>query len=121
VTKLPRSSRDGRQAVERRDADALAAFHSEDCIVESLMAGTVTGRAAIAGVYQAWFKAFPDVIMTADDLIIDGNRAVLVNSVTGTDTGGFMGPSGHRPTVQAVVDSSVCLERRRHPARAAYL
>src|SRR5436190_22590276 len=86
------------EAVERRDADALAALHTEDCIVESLMAGTVTGRAAIAGVYQAWFKAFPDVIMTADDLIIDGNRAVLVNSVMGTDTGGFMGlPPTGRP------------------------
>jgi len=107
------------EAVERRDADALAAFHSEDCVVESLMAGTVTGRAAIAGVYQAWFKAFPDVIMTADDLIIDGNRAVLVNSVTGTDTGGFMGlPPTGRPFKLSLIhlyvlkDGAIQHERR---------
>ena len=107
------------EAVERRDADALAAFHSEDGIVESLMAGTVTGRAAIAGVYQAWFKAFPDVIMTADDLIIDGNRAVLVNSVTGTDTGGFMGlPPTGRPFKLSLIhlyvlkDGAIQHERR---------
>ena len=86
------------EVVDRRDAVGLAALHAEDGVVESLMAGTVTGRAAIADVYQAWFKAVPDVIMTADDLIIDGNRAVLVNSVMGTDTGGFMGlPPTGRP------------------------
>ena len=85
-------------AVERHDPEALAALHAEDGIVESLIAGTVTGRPAIAEVYRAWHKAFPDVIMTADDVIIDGNRAVLVNSVMGTDTGGFMGlPPTGRP------------------------
>jgi len=78
-------------AVERRDANALAAFHAEDGVVESLMAGTVTGREAIAEVYQVWFKAFPDVAMTGNDLVIDGDRAVLINNVVGSDTGGFMG------------------------------
>lgn len=84
-------------AVDRRDAATLAAMHAEDGVVESLIAGTVTGRAAIADVYQAWFKAFPDVSMTADDLIIDGDRVALINSVGGTDIGGgFMGmpPTG---------------------------
>ncbi len=83
-------------AVGRRDADALAAFHAKDGVVESLMAGTVTGREAIAEVYQAWFKAFPDVAMTGNDLVIDGDRAVLINNVVGSDIGGFMGlaPTG---------------------------
>ena len=83
-------------AVERRDAVALAAFHAADGVVESLMAGTISGRAAIAEIYQEWFTAFPDVAMTRNDLVIDGDRAVLINNVVGSDIGGFMGlaPSG---------------------------
>ena len=85
-------------AVGRRDADALARLHAENSVVESLMAGTVTGRDAIAEVYQAWFKAFPDVVMTGDDLVIDGDRVVLINNVAGSDIGGFMGlPPTGRP------------------------
>lgn len=85
-------------AVDRRDPDALAQFHAEDSVVESLMAGTVTGRGAIADIYRAWFKAFPDVVMTGGDLLIDGDRAVLINSVVGSDIGGFMGlPATGRP------------------------
>ena len=106
-------------AVERRDADALAALHAEDGVVESLMAGTVKGRAAIAEVYRAWYKAFPDIIMTTDDLIIDGNRAVLVHSVMGTDTGGFMGlPPTGRPFRLSIIylcvlkDGAIQHERR---------
>jgi steroid delta-isomerase-like uncharacterized protein len=91
-------------AVDRRDADALAALHAEDSVVESLMAGTVTGRAAIADVYQAWFTAFPDVVMTIGDLVIDGDRVVLLNNVVGTDIGGFMGlpPTGRAFRVSIV-------------------
>ena len=83
-------------AVDRHDAEAMAAFHTVDGVVESQIAGTVKGRDDIADVYRTWFKAFPDVAMTRDDLVIDGDRAVLVNNVAGTDTGGFMGlaPSG---------------------------
>jgi len=106
-------------AVDRRDTDALAALHAEDGVVESQMAGTVSGRTAIAEVYQAWFKAFPDVVMTADDLIIDGDRAVLVNTVVGTDTGGFMGlPATGRPFrlsiifIYALKDGAIQHERR---------
>lgn len=85
-------------AMDRRDVDALASLHAEDGVVESLMAGTVNGRTAIAGVYSAWFKAFPDVVMTGDDLLIDGDRVAQLNSVVGTDIGGFMGlPPTGRP------------------------
>jgi steroid delta-isomerase-like uncharacterized protein len=83
-------------AVDRQDAEAMAAFHTPDGVVESQIAGTVKGRADIADVYRTWFKAFPDVVMTRDDLLIDGDRVMLINNVAGTDTGGFMGlaPSG---------------------------
>lgn len=91
-------------AVARRDIHALTQLHAEDGVVESLMAGTVRGRAAIGDAYRAWFTAFPDITVTTDDLVIDGDRAVLVSTVTGTDRGGVMGlPPSHKPFRVAVV------------------
>ena len=86
------------EAFGRRDVDALTMLHAEDGVVESLMAGTVRGRAAIGDVYRVWFAAFPDVAATTDSLVIDGDRAVLVSTQAGTDRGGFMGlPPSNKP------------------------
>jgi predicted ester cyclase len=83
-------------AWRRLDAAALAADHAVDGTFISPMAGTVQGRAAIQQVYQAWFDAFQDVTRHQEQLIIDGDNAVEIATVSGTDTGGFMGlpPTG---------------------------
>lgn len=85
------------QAWRHLDAAALAADHAEDCTLLSPMAGSVTGRAAIEQVYDAWFSAFPDLLLHDEELVIDGNRVVEIASASGTDTGGFMGlPPTHK-------------------------
>lgn len=106
-------------AVGRRDVEALTYLHAEDGVVESLMAGTVRGRAAIGDVYRAWFAAFPDVTVTIDHLLVDGDRAVVVSTVAGTDRGGFMGlPPSLKPFRVAIVrfytfrDGNIAHERR---------
>jgi predicted ester cyclase len=83
-------------AYDRRDVLALTNLHAENGVVESLMAGTVRGRKAISDVYRAWLTAFPDVVVTAQDLLIDGLRAAQTVTQAGTDMGGFMGlaPTG---------------------------
>jgi len=108
-----------RAGIESRDARALARLHADDGVVESLMAGTHWGRAAIEDVYRAWFKAFPDVVSTTEVVLIDGDRAVEVAMTTGTDTGGFMGlPPTGKPFrlpivfVYAFGDGSIVHERR---------
>jgi steroid delta-isomerase-like uncharacterized protein len=85
------------EAWHRRDVTALANFHTEDCIVESPVAGgQARGREAIARSYEAFFHAFPDLALTYDEPLIDGNRVVLITRLSGTDRGGFLGlqPTG---------------------------
>ena len=68
-------------------------------MVESPAAGgTVSGREAIAEIYRRFFASFPDVTMDWSDLVIDGDRVVQMATMSGTDTGGFMGlpPTGRR-------------------------
>jgi steroid delta-isomerase-like uncharacterized protein len=78
------------------DSAALAAGHADDCVLESPFAGRSVGRAAIEQVYRSLFVSFPDFTFEATDLIIDGDRAVQLAVISGTDTGGFMGlpPTG---------------------------
>lgn len=87
-----------REALDARDAEALVALHAPDGVVESLLAGTVRGRAAIAEVYRTWFTAFPDVCVQPQDLIVDENRAVQIATMSGTDMGSFLGlPATRKP------------------------
>ena len=67
----------------RRDAAALAA--------DSPTGGVLEGRDDIERIYKIWFKAFPDLTLSAVDMLIDGDRAVLVFTLSGTHAGDFFG------------------------------
>ena len=107
-------------AWESRDVTALAGLHAGSGIVESPIAGgSVTGRPAIAQVYEALFKAFPDATVTIDELVIDGDRAAQVGTLAGTDSGGFLGlPASGKPfrvpllVLLTVRDHQIVSERR---------
>src|SRR5213076_3056401 len=86
------------RALNDHDVESLAELYAEDAAVESPLGGTHQGRAAIAAVFAAFFSAIRDATITQDDLIIDGDRVVQVVTMSGTDTGGFMGmPATGRP------------------------
>ena len=78
------------------DVALLAAQHAETCVMDSHLEGPVTGRAAIRHLYEAWFGAFPDSGLAAEDVLIDNQRVAETAMVSGTDTGGFLGlpPTG---------------------------
>jgi hypothetical protein len=108
------------QALARHDAQALAADHTEDSVLESPFAGgPTTGRDAIAAMYEAYFRTFSDITFTNEELIVDGDHVVLMERVSGTDTGGVMGmaPSGRTMSYQIAVlyelrDGRIARERR---------
>jgi steroid delta-isomerase-like uncharacterized protein len=86
------------EAWKQRDIEALTLGHSEDCVLESPLAGKVTGRTAIEKVYRGFIGSFPDLSLDGTDFIIDDDRVAQVSTLRGTDKGGFMGrpPTGKR-------------------------
>lgn len=106
-------------AWKNRDIEALKLDHTEDCVLESPIAGTVTGRAAIENVYRGLLTSFPDFTIHNPDLIVEDSRVVQMVTMSGTNTGGFMGlpPTGKRFTFPVVViftfrDGMIAHERR---------
>ena len=107
------------KATNEHDVESLADVYASDAVVESPLGGTHQGRAAIESVAAAFFSALGDVKMTQDDLIIENDRAVQVVTVSGTDTGGFMGmsPTGKPALLPMVIichmkDGLITHERR---------
>ena len=83
-------------AFARRDLDALADLYSEHAVVESPMAGTVTGRETVVQAQHGMFAAFPDMTWTFEPPLVDGHRAAIVAEAAGTHAGIIMGlpPTG---------------------------
>ena len=86
------------EAYRRHDFAALAADYTEDGEVESPIGGHVKGRRAIQNISIGWFSSFPDVEFISEHLLIDGNKAVQLLKMVGTQKGDFCGlpPTGKR-------------------------
>jgi steroid delta-isomerase-like uncharacterized protein len=79
------------EAYDDLDADRLAEDYAEDCIVDSPLGGTHTGRTTIAQVIRQVFQGFPDLKYRQVELLIDGDRVAQIAEIEGTDIGGFLG------------------------------
>ena len=107
-------------AWRRLDVDALVADYAPDAVVESPLAGGVThGLEQIRQVFQTYFTAFPDLGMDEAEVLVDGPRAAVMATFTGTDRGGFMGmpPTGRQVTIPVVFlyefkDGTIARDRR---------
>ena len=88
-----------------RDIGALTHAHTDDCVLESPLAGKVTGRAAIENLYRSFLTSFPDLTIENPELIVDGDNVVQTVTFSGTNTGGFMSmaPTGKRFSFAAVL------------------
>jgi steroid delta-isomerase-like uncharacterized protein len=87
-----------------RNAALLAEDHMEDGVVVSPTGGVLEGRADIKHIYEVWFRAFPDLTFTTEDLIVDDDRVALLGRVCGTHQGEFLGMSatGRRIEISCV-------------------
>jgi predicted ester cyclase len=103
----------------RHDIAALTADHAEDGEVDSPLWGHVRRRAAIQEIYVNWFSSFPDVQLSTEDILIDGDRAVQFGKMVGTHGGVFCGmqPTGKRFTMNCAflftfTGSKIAFEKR---------
>jgi steroid delta-isomerase-like uncharacterized protein len=55
-----------------------------------------TGTEALKQVWPVLFRAFPDLKVTVEDVIVEGDKVVVRDTVTGTHLGEYMGlpPTG---------------------------
>jgi steroid delta-isomerase-like uncharacterized protein len=92
-------------------------------VVESPTHGTLTTRDAIRGVYATWFDAFPDLRFVRTDLLVEGDRAALFFTSTGTHRRPFatIPPSGRHMEIRGVFlmtfrDGLIAHEKRYYDA-----
>lgn len=70
------------------DIAGAAALMAEDCVDHGALP-QAQGRAGFTAIMNKVRKAFPDMRQTLDDLLVDGDKAVLRITCSGTQTGPF--------------------------------
>ena len=77
-----------------RDPEAIAADYAETAVLDSPMTGHSVGREAIRRAYEALLKAFGELSIAYEDVLVDGARMVAIFTFTGTHTGTLFGMDG---------------------------
>ena len=62
-----------------------------DALIRTPLPLDSTGRDKLKEVFARLHRAFPDLHVTVEDLIADGDKVVARNTVTGTHQGEYMG------------------------------
>jgi hypothetical protein len=78
----------------------VPAFFSTDGSISINGGAPAVGRDAIHKVVLGFMTAFPDLVLTMDDVRVDGDRAVYHWTFAGTNTG--PGGTGHHVLFQRV-------------------
>jgi ketosteroid isomerase-like protein len=77
--------REGLDAVNRRDFDALISFYAPDAVWDMREMGVFEGRAAILGFIDDWYRAYEEYQVEAEEILDLGNGvvfAVIVQNAT---------------------------------------
>jgi steroid delta-isomerase-like uncharacterized protein len=92
-------------AWQRHDIPTLARCYTDDCEIVSPIFGTVTGREAVEGSFREVFKAFADITIRVDDLVIDGDadRAVSLWTARSTHKGPIFGMAATGKAVEVTM------------------
>ena len=69
--------REGLDAVNRRDFDALISFYAPDAVWDMREMGVFEGRAAILGFIHDWYRAYEEYQIEAEEILDLGNGVVF--------------------------------------------
>ena len=80
------------------DTSVFAEILAPDWVDVPLAPGQEQGPAGMAAQIAAFRRAMPDYDVTHEDLVVDGDRVAVRNTVRGTHQGAFLGrqPTGRR-------------------------
>lgn len=80
------------------DTNAYAEVLASDWVDVPLAPGQEQGPAGMAGQIAAFRHAMPDYAVTHEDVVVQGDKVAVRNTVSGTHQGAFMGiqPTGRR-------------------------
>ncbi len=80
----------------RNDLDALGEVVSEELLTPRIMPGIPTGIEGAKAAHQIMLAGFPDYQTIIDDLFGEGDKVAARITMSGTNTGSFMGipPTG---------------------------
>jgi len=90
------------------DLDALGEVVSEDLLTPKIMPGIPTGIEGAKAAHRIMLAGFPDYQTTIDDLFAEGDKVAARITMSGTNTGSFMGIS---PTGKSVSFTGIYIAR----------
>ncbi len=78
------------------DLEALGEVVSQDLLTPKIMPGIPTGMEGAKAAHRIMLAGFPDYQTVIDDLVAEGDKVVARITMSGTNTGNFMGipPTG---------------------------
>ena len=87
-----------------RDPGAIDAFFAPDFVSHTNPPGLPEGVEGVRRFFAMFRDAMPDIEVTIDELIVDGDRAAVASTIRGTHTGELLGlpASGRRVEVVGV-------------------
>jgi steroid delta-isomerase-like uncharacterized protein len=80
------------------DLEALGEVVSEDLLTPKIMPGIPSGMEGAKAAHRIMLVGFPDYQTVIDDLVAEGDKVAARITMSGTNTGNFMGfpPTGKR-------------------------
>jgi predicted ester cyclase len=96
------------QDAVKGDAAAIARVIDEICepdlVFHAPVPSGATGTEALKQVWPVLLRAYPDLRVTVEDLIEEGDKVVARNTVTGTHQGEYLGiaPTGRAVTYKEI-------------------
>ena len=88
---------------DRDDHDAFFDAYDPDVVLHGYPAG-LQGHDGLRAFHEALWKAFPDVSLSVEDLVVESDRAALRYRLQGTHSGSYLGvaPTGLRFDVEGL-------------------
>ena len=92
------------EVLGRGDFAALAELTTPGCVDHTAPPGQPPAEGTVARYLVLWRAAFPDLRITVEDLLAEGDRVAVRSTVSGTHRGAFLGvpPTGRRVAVVAM-------------------